>query len=62
MNDFLKYINLGIMMVAPAALGLFLGHWIDGWAGTTPGFTLGLLILGILSGLWTLFKDTRDLM
>jgi F0F1-type ATP synthase assembly protein I len=62
MNDFLKYVNLGVMIVAPAAVGVFLGTWIDGMTKTYPLFTLVLLFIGILSGFWSLYKATRDMM
>jgi ATP synthase protein I len=59
--DYLKYINIGIMLVAPAAVGLLLGALIDRWVNTFPTFTIAMLILGIASGIWSLYKSVRNL-
>ena len=62
MTDFLKYINIGIMLVAPAAVGLVIGDLIDAWLGTSPIFTVGLLFLGIFAGIWSMYKSVKNLM
>lgn len=61
MMDYLKYINIGIMLVAPAAVGLLLGALIDRWVNTFPTFTIAMLMLGIASGIWSLYKSVRNL-
>jgi F0F1-type ATP synthase assembly protein I len=61
MMDYLKYINIGIMLVAPAAVGLLLGALIDRQVNAFPIFTIAMLILGIISGIWGLYKSVKNL-
>ncbi len=61
MMDYLKYINIGIMLVAPAAVGLLLGALIDRWLSLFPAFTIAMLILGVASGIWSLYKSVKNL-
>lgn len=57
MIDYLKYFNIGIMLVAPALVGLLLGRVFDGVFNTYPVITVAMLFLGILSGLWSMYKS-----
>jgi len=62
MMNYLKYFNLGMMAVMPAIVGLFLGMLIDKAFSFFPTFTVVFLFLGILSGLWSLYKSVKILM
>jgi len=62
MMNYLKYFNLGIMVVAPAVVGLLMGTVLDGIFRIFPLFTVVFLLLGILSGLWGLYKSVKALM
>jgi F0F1-type ATP synthase assembly protein I len=59
--EYLKYFNLGLMAVVPAAVGLLIGALIDKGFKTFPLFTVAFLLLGILSGLWSLYKTVKTL-
>jgi F0F1-type ATP synthase assembly protein I len=59
--EYLKYFNLGLMAVVPAAVGLLIGTFIDKGLKTFPLFTVVFLFLGILSGLWSLYKTVKTL-
>jgi F0F1-type ATP synthase assembly protein I len=61
MTDFLKYINIGIMLVSPAIVGLLIGDLIDMALKTFPVFTVALLFLGIFSGIWSLYKSVKNM-
>ena len=61
MMDYLKYFNIGIMLVAPAVVGLVLGRLLDGVFHTYPSLTVAMLFLGILSGLWSMYKSVVDI-
>jgi len=50
------YIGLGIQIAASMVLPLLGGIWLDGYLNTTPWFTLGGALLGILSVFVTIFK------
>ncbi len=62
MIDYLKYFNLGMMAVAPAVIGLLMGVLLDKAFKVFPLFTVIFLLLGILSGLWSLYKSVKTLM
>ncbi len=61
MMNYLKYMNLGLMMVTPAMVGLLIGALLDRAFRSSPLFTLIFLILGILSGIWSIYKSVKIL-
>ena len=58
---YLKYVNVGIMLVMPAIICLFLGSFLDGIFRTGDKITVVLLVLGILTGLFSAFKTLSNL-
>lgn len=62
MMNYLKYFNLGLMAVMPAVVGLMIGALLDRSLKAFPIFTVAFLFLGILSGLWSLYKIVKTLM
>jgi F0F1-type ATP synthase assembly protein I len=46
--------QVGVVMVAFILLGLVIGRWIDTRLGTSPTFTLALIMLGIGAGGWSI--------
>jgi F0F1-type ATP synthase assembly protein I len=57
----LQYINLGIAAVTPAVIGLLIGTLLDRSFNAFPRCTVTFLMLGILSGLWSLYKSVKTL-
>ena len=51
-----------MMAVMPAIVGLLMGMLIDRAFKVSPLFTVIFLFLGILSGLWSLYKSVKTLM
>ena len=51
--------TVGIAMVIATFLGLAFGVWLDRRLGTSPGFTLLFLLIGIAAGFWNLWKLAR---
>jgi F0F1-type ATP synthase assembly protein I len=49
--------NIGLGMVATAAVGFFGGRYIDDWLGSTPWATIIGSILGMFTGLWSAYKQ-----
>jgi len=47
--------TVGIAMVAATIIGLFIGHELDTWLGTSPWLTAIFLLLGIIAGFRNLF-------
>ena len=52
--------TVGITMVIATVLGLYLGHQLDRWLGTTPWFTGLFLLLGIFAGFRNLFVYVKQ--
>ena len=50
--------GIGLTLVISTVLGLWGGHALDGWLGTSPWLTLVGLGLGIASGFVSLFRAT----
>jgi F0F1-type ATP synthase assembly protein I len=61
MMNYLKYVNLGLMMVTPAIVGLLIGALLDRAFKSYPLFTLLFMVLGIMSGLWSVYKSLKVL-
>jgi F0F1-type ATP synthase assembly protein I len=61
MNNYFKYISLGLMMVTPAMIGLLFGVVLDRALNAFPMLTLVFLFLGIMSGLWSVYKTLKIL-
>lgn len=50
--------QIGISMITPIILGVYIGGWIDRWAETEGVFMLVFIILGTGGGFMNLFKIT----
>lgn len=44
-------------MVGPVVLGLGLGYYLDQFFSTEPWWMLGLTLLGIFTGFWSIIKQ-----
>jgi ATP synthase protein I len=51
--------SIGLILPSSIAIGLFLGYFLDRWLGTAPWLLLILTVLGIVSGLLSLFRALR---
>jgi F0F1-type ATP synthase assembly protein I len=52
----LDFASLGFETVAPVVLFLFAGYLLDGWVDSQPWFLLGGALLGIVVGMYNLFR------
>jgi ATP synthase protein I len=43
-------------LVAGVLVGGFIGWWIDRWLGTSPFGMIGMLLLGMASGFWNVYR------
>ena len=63
-KDTLKNLTLisqiGISVITPILLGVFIGQLIDNWVGTQGIFVIIFIILGAGAGFLNLFKLTGD--
>jgi len=51
--------SLGLVLPSSIAVGLFFGYLLDRWLGTGPWLLLALTVLGIVSGLLSLFRALK---
>jgi len=51
--------SIGLILPSSIAVGLFLGYFLDRWLGTAPWLLLSLTVLGIVSGLLSLFRAVK---
>jgi ATP synthase protein I len=54
--------SLGLILPSSIAVGLFIGYFLDRWLGTAPWFLLSFTVLGIASGLLSLFRALKKQM
>lgn len=54
-------LGMGFTFAAAVAIGVLLGVWLDGKAGTRPLFTLVLGALGFIAGLKELLRELKRL-
>jgi len=55
-GNYLKYCSIGINLVTPILIFLFLGIMIDKWTGKEPLFTLIFIFLGAFGSLFNMYK------
>lgn len=51
-----SYFSLGIYLITPILVGLFLGLWLDRWLRLKSVFVIIFLILGTISSFYNLYK------
>jgi ATP synthase protein I len=51
--------SLGLMLPSSIIVGLFLGYILDRWLGTRPWLLLVFTVLGVVSGLLSLFRALK---
>jgi len=53
----LAYMGLGIELVAPILLGVFVGRWLDGRWGTKPWLLIVGSVLGLVLGFYSFLRS-----
>ena len=51
--------SIALILPSSIAVGLFMGYFLDKWLGTAPWLLLTFTILGIISGLLSLFRALK---
>ncbi|HEX2694157.1 MAG TPA: AtpZ/AtpI family protein [Acidobacteriota bacterium] len=54
--------SVGLILPSSIAVGLFFGYMLDKWLHTAPWMLLIFLVLGIASGLFSLYRAMRKYM
>ena len=59
-NDFLKAFNtaatISFYMISGVIAGIVVGRLFDGYLGTNPWATVAGIVLGMISGMWAIYK------
>jgi len=51
--------SLGLMLPSSIIVGLVIGYFLDRWLGTAPWLLLIFTVLGVVSGLLSLFRALK---
>ncbi len=51
--------SIALILPSSIAVGLFMGYLLDKWLGTGPWLLLTFTVLGIVSGLLSLFRAIK---
>ncbi len=51
--------SIALILPSSIAVGLFMGYFLDRWLGTAPWLLLIFTVLGIVSGLLSLFRALK---
>jgi ATP synthase protein I len=51
--------SIGLMLPSSIIVGLFFGYVLDRWLGTRPWLLLIFTVLGVISGLLSLFRALK---
>jgi ATP synthase protein I len=51
--------SIGLLLPSSIAVGLFIGYLLDRWLGTAPWLLLVFTVLGVVSGLLSLFRALK---
>lgn len=51
--------SIGLMLPSSIIVGLFFGYILDRWLGTRPWLLLVFTVLGVVSGLLSLFRALK---
>jgi ATP synthase protein I len=51
--------SIGLMLPSSIIVGLFFGYVLDRWLGTAPWLLLIFTVLGVVSGLLSLFRALK---
>lgn len=53
--------SVGIVLVVSTFIGLGIGYFLDTWLKTTPSFTIGGLLFGIIAGFYNCYEMIRKI-
>ncbi len=53
--------SIGLMLPASIVVGLVFGYFLDRWLGTGPWLLLVFTVLGVASGILSLFRALKKL-
>ena len=48
--------TIGFYMISAVVVGIVLGRWLDGYFGSGPWATVIGIVLGMITGMWAIYK------
>lgn len=54
--------SVGLILPSSIAIGLFFGYMLDKWLRTAPWMLLTFLVLGVISGLLSVYRAMKKYM
>jgi len=48
--------SIGWYMLSSVVVGIAIGRWIDGYFGSQPWATIVGIVLGMVAGMWAIYK------
>jgi F0F1-type ATP synthase assembly protein I len=59
-RKYLRFAGVGVQFALTILLLTLAGIWLDGRLGTSPLFTVGLLLLGFVGATWSLVRTVLE--
>jgi len=56
LDGFSTAATIGFYLISSVVVGIFLGRVVDGYFGSQPWATIAGIVLGMLAGLWSIYK------
>ena len=53
--------NIGFTLASSVLVGLFLGRWIDNHFQTSPWASLTGIVIGLVAGFWSIYKQVTSM-
>jgi len=58
--SFLAAASFGLILLLSVVVGLLIGIFLDKWLNTAPLFTAVFTFIGMISGIYSIFKEIKQ--
>ncbi len=48
--------TIGFYLISPVIVGIVIGRFLDGYFASQPSATIAGIILGMITGMWAIYK------
>lgn len=52
--------TIGFYMMSSVVVGVLVGRWVDGYFASGPWATIVGIILGMIAGMWAIYKKVME--
>lgn len=60
LNGINTAVTIGFYMMSSVVVGILLGRWVDGYFGSGPWVTISGIVLGMITGMWAIYKKVME--